>query len=245
VSQTQARPQYRTWQAPEDGQVPQRSWVEFELEEPWTVTLGFLNHGDELVLADVRIFPTRDDDLERGLGPRGQYDTTGRVPNGRTYGEWSWDPDLVPPGGLTARTLRKLKIGDAMREAIVQVPRPDGDLAGTGFVTASRLALGRAKPAGTDLRRRRSPELLASVALIYEQAVLDGIHPNQAIYEAIKGTARQVAEKSVPGLVRAARAAGYLTPAIKGRAQGKATPAAHEQLVSGPDTEIRFETDSA
>jgi hypothetical protein len=189
--------------------------VEFEFaEEPWTVTLGFVSHGDELVLADVRIFPTRDTPDDRSLNPNDRK---------RKWGEWSWDPELVPPGGLTMRTIRKLSIGGAVSTAVANVPRPDGYLGDAGFVTAHHARV-RSKP--DEHVRRRKPELLARVALLYERARAEGRAPNKLIYAEL-ATVWPVAESTVPGLVRAARAAGYLTPAIKGRASGSATAAAH------------------
>lgn len=184
------------------------------------MTVTFLNHGDELVLADIRIFPTRDTPAERSLNPNERDPTRG----GRKWGEWSWDPALVPSGGLTMRAVRKLSIGGAVREALANVPRPDGSLSGVGFVEASRARI-RLKSDGHV--RRRSPELLARVARIYASAVINGQPPNKAVHKALTDTPWQVSEKSVPGLVRAARAAGYLTPAHKGQASGEATPAAH------------------
>ena len=229
VPPTQA--EYRTRQHPATADEPGKSQVEFELvEEPWTVTAGFVSHGDELVLADIRIFPTRDTPAERSLNPNERD---------RKWGEWSWDPDLVPAGGLTMRMIRTLSIGAAARTALANVPSgPDdpymGLLSGVGFVEGSRLARGRQKPSGLDLRRRR-PELLARIALVYERAVVEGEPPNKTIHKELFNTPWQVAKSSVPGLVRAARAAGYLTPAIKGRASGRATAAAHAVLRAGEE----------
>jgi hypothetical protein len=227
VTQTSTQgyqPRYRLRQHPPTPDEPKKTQVEFELEEPWTVTLTFLNHGDELVLADIRIFPTRDAATERGLpGDRRRK---------RKWGEWSWDPDLVPAGGLTMRTVRRLTIGAAASEVLANVPSgPDdaylGLLSGVGFVEGNRLARGRQKPSEQDLRRRRTPELLAHVAMIYDRAAVKHQPPNKAIHKELIGTPWQVARSSIPGLVRAARAAGYLTSAIKGRASGRATTAAH------------------
>jgi hypothetical protein len=204
--------------------------VEFELDDgPWTVTCGFVKHGDELVLADLRIFPTRDTSPERGLNPNERNGD-----DGRDWGDWSWDPDLVPTGGLTMRTVRTLRVGDAVRAALANVPEPGGDLDDFGFVAARRLTSRRVQ--GEDLRRR-PPELLARVAVVYENAVAAGKHPGDRIYQELSGASASgdsaevvswsFERSTVPSLVRAARAAGYLTPAIKGRAHGKATAAAH------------------
>lgn len=211
---------------------PAKSWVEFELDDgPWTVTCGFVAHGDELVLADLRVFPTRDTPAERGLNPNERNSD-----DGRDWGDWSWDPDLVPTGGLTMRTVRALRVGDAVRAALTNVPEPGSYLENAGFIAARRLTSKRAH--GED-RRRRPPELLARVALVYEKAVAAGKHPGDSIYQELSG-ARQSDDgaevswsferSTVPSLVRAARAAGYLTPAIKGRAYGKATDAARDLL---------------
>jgi hypothetical protein len=212
VPQTQV--EFRTWQ--QKGP-PAKSWVEFELEEPWTVTLGFVNRGEELLLADVRIFPTRASGAERSLHPNKSK---------RKWGDWSWEPDVVPPGGLTMRTVRTLSIGAAVSAALAEVPKPGGYLGDAGFVAASRA---RVRQKSDDHARRRRPELLARVALVYERAVVEGEPPNKTIHKELANTPWQVAESSVPGLVRAARAAGYLTPAVKGRgrASGHATAAAH------------------
>jgi hypothetical protein len=210
---------YRTWQQGKRGARPAKSWVEFELDdERWTVTLGFVNHGDELVLADVRIFPTRSTPDERGVNPNERK---------REWGDWSWDPELVPRGGLALRTIRALSIGGALRAALANVPPSDSYLRDAGFVAANRPArMVSRKPPELDARRR-APVLLARVAVWYERALAAGESPNGAIYGKLEGTKWQVARGSVPGLVRAARAAGYLTAAVKGRASGRATAIAH------------------
>ena len=217
VAHQKAQAVLRTWQARDpDNPAGSVSWVEYELEEPWTVALGFQEREGELVLAALSVFPTRNDEADRSLNPRVRE---------RELGQWRPDAERVPRGGLSIRrVLRSVTVSAAAREALRQSPSADDYLAAAGFVAADRL------PATPSRGKRRDPVLLAQIAVMYEEALRNGDHPTVVIAAQIDYSLR-----SVPGLVRAARDAGYLTPANRGRPSGTATEKARRLLAeAGP-----------
>jgi hypothetical protein len=186
--------------------------VEYEIEEPWTVTLAYTSRDGALTLAAVYVFPTVNDPADRSMNPNERE---------RDWGEWRQDTDLVPPGGLSIRKLRDLNTSAALSVALANVPRPGSGLAAAGFVAAGRAAA----------RPRQEPALLARVAVLYEQAREEGRQPNPYIFERLQEPPnQQVAKRTVADLIRQARAAGFLPPTTQGRASGRATQAAHDLL---------------
>lgn len=226
VSSNRAYPGWRTWQ-PVETDRPPIFWVEHELpEEPWTAAYGFVARDDDLALAEVRIFPTRNIAQDRGGDPRQRK---------REIAEWSRKANLVPIPGIPARVLRMLRPGAAQSVALDHVLRTDtaAGHAGDFSVRADRGAPRATKP-------RRDPRLLARVALLYEDATTqetERFAPNDYIYNNLLGTEYQLARRSIEKVVSDARKAGYLTPAVRGRPGGRATPAAHE-LLAGEETEV-------
>jgi hypothetical protein len=187
-------------------------WAERESpEDPWTIAYGFMGKGGDLVLAEIRIFPTRPAD---------------RRNRRRTLGDWSRDPKLVPDPGLPARVLRQIKLREALGVALGSVLPSDMPAGNAGHfaVRADRAAPKPSKP-------RRDPRLLAKVATLYDEGMRQhstAPAPSKYVWEHLKGTEHQFDKRSIEGLVREARQAGYLTPATKGRAGGRATRAARE-----------------
>jgi hypothetical protein len=188
------------------------SWVEFETVEPWTVTFGFTAREGALELAEVHIFPTRDDQTERGWN---------FLHRGRAAGDWSRDVSLVPPGGLTSRAVREMtgNLNEALRVALDAVPPTDSYLATVGFVTADRRT--NRPPAA---RPRHADDKLALVSVFYGRAVRDGNATARYVAEQLTARGFRCAPNSVPNLVSAARDRGFLTKSSKqGRASGQAT----------------------
>jgi hypothetical protein len=126
--------------------------------------------------------------------------------------------ELTDYARMLLRQAQQTSIAD-LRQEVHQVKKAAIDERRVLDFSARQVAIARAK--GLEI-------LLARVAVTYERALTERQHPNSAIYEELKSKSSISFERnSVPGLVRAARAAGYLTPAIKGRASGRATTAAH------------------
>jgi hypothetical protein len=220
---------WRTWQRIEP---EQRAiyWAEHELgEEPWTAAYGFVEREGVLTLAEMRIFPTRDAGTERSANITERVDRL-------HLGEWGREPDVVPRGGLPTRTIRLARPGEALAEAFTYVARqntPHSVNVSPHIVRADAKAKRPAKP-------RRDPLLLARVAVLYEQAMVDGVRPNVHIHDELKHSPHQVSPRTVAGLVRAARAAGYLTPSgQRGSASGRATKTAHELLKPSTTAAVR------
>lgn len=222
VSPRSAKVPYRTWQDRERG----LSFVEWELEEPWTVTLAFTDHDGELALAVLQVFPTKDEPSERGSGPVERDTRKG----GRDWGEWRYEPGLVPRAGLAVRTLRQINVSGAIQAALRAVPRPESRLAAAGFVAADR-------PAGRQAKLRQDPVLLARVAVLYERARAEHQSPNSFIYAELQKTNDHVAQRTVAGLIRQARARGFLPQTSQGRPSDRATKAAHDLLSTKPAPE--------
>ena len=219
MSPKAAYPDWRTWQPVEPG-CPPIFWVEHELpEEPWTAAYGFVECDGNLALAEVRVFPTRDIAQDRGGNPRERK---------REIAKWSRDAELVPLAGIPARVLRELHPGEAQSVALAHVLRTDTPAghAGDFSVRADRAAPRPTKP-------RRDLRLLAHIAALYEEAMshkTERFAPNEYIYTKLLGTEYQLARRSIEKVVSKARQAGYLTPAVRGRPGGRATPAARRLL---------------
>jgi hypothetical protein len=195
-------------------QQPGVSWVEVEIDEPWTVTFGFTSRDGALELSELHIVPTRNDEHDRG------WDFLHR---GRAPGTWTRDASLVPPGGLTMRAVRKMtgNLNGALRVALKSVPRPADHLAQAGFVSANRRS--NRPPAARSLR---DLDLSARVAVLYEDAQRE----SKPIYAFI---AKQLgyAPSSIGNLVRRARDDGMLPKkATPGRASGVSTDKARRIL---------------
>lgn len=203
--------EWRTMQPVEPGNEPM-FWVEHDSpEEPWIVAYGFVGRSGKLALAEVRVFPLRPSE---------------RRSRRRLLGTWKRDPKLVPDVGLSARVLRTLRPGEALRIALASVLPSDlaAGNAGDFSVRADRAAPRQTKP-------RRDPQLLALVAVLYEQAMSSprtAVSPGAYVWSRLRNTEHQYARRSVERLIREARNAGFLSRATKGRAGGRATQAAHE-----------------
>jgi hypothetical protein len=204
---------YRTWQQ------PGVSWVEYELEEPWSVTLGFTDRDGGLELSELHVFAARSEDTLRSANPLHAPHEKERVR------EWTRESDLVPPGGLTGRVLRRiLKVNGATRAALRNVPHPDHYLAGAGFVAADHSEIA-AVP-----RQPREPMVLLLVAAFYAQAVREARPLNAFIAAELTKRGFRRAPSSVPNLAVAAREAGFLTKTKQGRKSGELTPKARKAL---------------
>lgn len=81
-------------------------WVEAPLEKEWIAAYRLVVQGGQPVVAEIRVFPR---EPETNIGP----------------GHWSADvlgsEASAPPGGISARLLRKLKVGVHNRFAVEQV----------------------------------------------------------------------------------------------------------------------------
>jgi hypothetical protein len=187
-------------------------WVESDCpQEPWTIAYGFVGHSGTLALAEARIFPTS---------------ATDRAEGRRVLGTWTRNPALVPVAGLPARIARAPKPGRALTVALGSVLLSDSPAGNAGHfaVRANRAPAKSSKP-------QRDSRLLARVAILYEAGMSDASKrpaPNKHVWQELQNTEHQLAKRSVEALVREARRAGYLTPATKGRAGGRATQLAHD-----------------
>jgi hypothetical protein len=205
--------EYRTWQQ------PGASWVEYEPEKPWSVTLGFTDRNGALELSELHVFAAQSDGAQRGANPL-------RAPHEKErVSEWTRTAELVPSGGLTGRALRRmLKVEGATRAALRNVPSPDHYLAEAGFVAADHSAIASVP------RLHRKPIVLLLVAAFYAQAVREAKPINAFIATELTKRGFKRAPSSVPNLTRDARDAGFLTKTKQGRKSGELTPKAQEAL---------------
>ncbi len=208
-------------QARSDGREPQgnvvvdaasgRVMCELPIEgaEGWYVSAVFLQESDQLVMAELKVFP----------GPRrGEGRRTGR----RKPGEWSGRRDAlaaVPNGGVSARLLRCIRLTDLQELVAASLPEGSGDGGGAGPLAG----VGRPGTAG------RPDRYFAEWAFAYAKKLAEGSRsPIKDLAAEHGGNPGQVRD-----LIHDARVRGLLSKERQGRAAGSLTPRAIELLKDG------------
>ena len=202
------RPRYEERMNPVIG--VREAWAEIDLDDAWTVAIQLVEQAGRLVCAEVRIFPTLPE--ERSLSRNEQQ---------RRLGETRTGLADVPAGGMRAGLLRDVQLQDLLEQAYQEAERAAGVLPSeVGVIAGSRVELRG--------RKRRDPDLLARVAILYAEAVRAGNHkPIQYIRERIPSHS----ESAIRKFVQEARVVGFLTAAPRpGVAGGDATDAAYRAL---------------
>jgi hypothetical protein len=181
---------------------PKEEWVSLTVQRHWTAAFRIATQEDgQLVIGEVRVFPKE---------------------NGFQAGCWSAEflgsSAKAPVGGINARLLRDVKVGDAW-QFIRRISH---------FFRASEEDGSRLKTESTQKARRgKSDVFLAELA---EEYVRAGDNPIATI--AIR---RGIDDKSeVRDMVRAARVRGLLSAGHQGRPSGELTPTALALLQSRP-----------
>lgn len=183
-----------------------RLWVELPLGE-WGAAARIEAQDGQPVVAELRITPWRTFD-----------------PEARGY----TDP-ATPVGGLTARQLRQLPLGELQRAAYSKLTRlSDHGAAPESLLNVDRL--GFAKLAKPDGRAARGDTFYAMVAACYLEAVASGSRsPVADTAAALEGFGRDYTRD----VLNEARRRELLTRPPKGRAGGELTDKGRQALKEG------------
>jgi hypothetical protein len=197
------------------------AWFEVPLDDAWIAAYRLVQVDDEIVTAEVRVFP-----YERGRD------------NG---GEWSAERlgarAPVPRGGLPARTLRNVKIDTHLRAAADQLGALRKKL---GMETTAMILSNRGFAGDVEHPRRGRPGPEPTSDLFYARLAAEYVRlvkgkgsrrPVRELYEWLRVQHLHYNESSVTGLLDKARNRGLLTrPPKRGTPGGDLTPYARELL---------------
>jgi hypothetical protein len=169
----------------------------------WYVSAVFLQEGEQLVMAELKVFP----------GPAARHE--GRRTGRRKPGEWSGRHDAlddVPDGGVSARLLRCIRLTDLQQ--LVASSLSDGP--GLDGQSPGRARVGRPGSAG------RPDRQYAEWAFRYAKKLAEGSR------SPIKDLAAEHGRSpgQVRDLIHDARVRGLLSKERQGRAAGSLTPKA-------------------
>ncbi len=181
------------------------TWREQSLDAKWTVAYRLSVQRGALVVGEVRVFPTENDEH-------------------RPAGTWSAglrSSAKLPLGGLRAKVLRKFRLLDGLRRALPHLEAAAADWRAFTRGTAGRRAglledfPTRPRPSR---RRPRVPDTqVRRVAVQYRRAYRkDPRRPNAIVCQVLRLKRRRVTE-----LVWLARQRGFLSPSDRGQ-RGKA-----------------------
>jgi hypothetical protein len=172
----------------------------------WYVSAVFLQEGEQLVMAELKVFP----------GPKpGEGRRTAR----RKPGEWSGRRDAldaVPDGGVSARLLRCIRLTDLQQLVASSLPEAPDEAPGTSPLSG----VGRPGNAG------RPDRYFAEWAFAYAKKLAEGSR------SPIKDLAAEHGRSAgqVRDLIHDARVRGLLSTERQGRAAGSLTPKAIQLL---------------
>jgi hypothetical protein len=192
----------------ERGEDGNRLWVEMPLGE-WGAAARIEAQDGQPVVAELRITPWRT--FDPGTGKHS-------------------DP-ATPPGGLTARQLRRLPLGELQRSAYGKLRMlHDRDASPDSLLNADRLGFEKlAKPDG---RAARGDTFYAMVAARYLEAVADGSRsPVADTAAALEGFGRDYTRD----VLNEARRRELLTRPAKGTAGGALTDRGRKALEEGSE----------
>ena len=176
--------------------------AEADLDNGYRVAVRVVPKDGEPVVAEVRLYPSE--------------------PYTPVWGNWSGKPESVPGRGLSPTNIRRIRFGEVFDEVrrLIRSPeafseiRPGGDwmdwvdlLTSGGFDTAQ---MDRAKPARG--RPPLSDEELAKVAVLYDRAMTEGVHPIKFIIDKM-GLDPVLDRGRTTQRVSKARKRGFLSPA--------------------------------
>lgn len=183
-----------------------------QLDDDWIVAYRLIPQGDQLIVAEVRIFPGQ---LNMFSGPEPDEQTWARP---------------IPDRGLTARGLRQIPLGKHLRLAQKEAAQEE-----RMFESAPPSFQRFAWPLERD-RRRPGPkgwpdQHYAKIAAAYVDALAGGSRrPVNDATEFLKKQGLPYSKDRIRDAVSEARRRGLLTPAQRGRAGGRLTDRAQKLL---------------
>lgn len=209
-------------------------WLEVPVVGGWVAASRLAIQEGRLVIAEVRVFPGEDTALRRGSPPKELLHMAGP---GRWSGEVLGVQAEVPPGGLTASTLRTVRLGEHPRHVRAVVQWLAKQYGADAFKSGGSLAALGLAPEGERPRPARQfgrgDLFYARLARDYGRLIERGSEqPVAAI-----ATARGVAVARIRGWLHEARVRGLLTPGVQGRSGGQLTARAERLLRDADRTE--------
>lgn len=190
-------------------------WVVTDLSESWRVAYRIVGQGGRAVVGEVRVYPRE-----------GQ-----RFEPGSWSGEWMGARATVPPGGLTASIVHRVRLGadffggkKVLASRRNQSKSPFSDLLASMGIT--RL---KRPPSPTSSVRDETKRRCAKIAAAYAAAIANGSkHPQRAAARTVGIRAEQVRDA-----LHRARSLGLLTKTERGRAGGELTNEGRLALAKG------------
>ena len=207
-------------------------WLPLDLGDHWRACYRLAVQGGAVVVGEVRVFPRETGASERLLLSSGQWSA-----------EMFGSSATVPPGGITARLLRQVRVGEHHRVADKIVRQVAGDPHPLAQDAAARHGLTTLGPTGARRGRPRKPDFFyAQVADRYEAALKRGSRrPAEDVADAMGVSGGQVRQ-----WLYAARDRGLLTRAPRyervgqqGVKGGSLTPRARALLSVAPSGATR------
>lgn len=185
-------------------------WLRLRIAPGWAAAYRLHNADGSVEIAELRLFPDGADGRDPIVG----------------LGEGK----AVPPGGLTSRTVRQVRLSELtdrphLRAEVLERlgVRPPSMIDGFPELSEEPRRPGR---------RRRSDLFLARIANRYEALVESGSRkPIVELTSQLTNEGGSYSEATVRGFVNEARTRGLLTSAPRGRPGGRVTPKA-EQLIA-------------
>ena len=199
-------------------------WYETPIDDTWMAAYRLAPQAGHVVVAELRVFPI---EPER--------------PRSSTRGAGLWSAELlgdtarVPRDGLSARVLRKVRMGEHSTKAdeALEWWRRSGMLEGFSGLGDTRR---RTRPTGPTRGRPGHPPLYyARLARTYAAAVArQSPRPTEEVAARHRLTVARARD-----LIHKARVRGFLTTTIKGRLAGALTPKAKAVLGMRPSQTTR------
>jgi len=206
------------------GALVERVWLEVPITEDWTSAARLAVQNGQLVVAELRIFPNE--------------------PGRQLPGLWSAEllgaRARVPPGGLTSRMLRRVRLTEhpkhtrAVLASGVNVRRAGADVHVSAATLLANPVLGRALPGLNEPGGRPRPErrsgrpdrFYARLAADYARLIERG--GRRPVVELARR--HEVKPPRMRDMIREARERGLLTFFTQGRPGGALTPRARVLL---------------
>ena len=193
-------------------------WLDVPLDADWLATSRLVVQEGQLVVGELRVIPRERENL---------------VP-GRWSAEVVGVRAQVPPGGLSARTVRRVHLSDYRahtHEVLAWVMQQHGGRDGGAGRLLRRFGIfppdeDRPRP----VRRAGKPDrFYARLAAAYTELVSSGRrHPIKTL-----ASRRHEGSATIRNWIREARVRGLLTRGVRGRAGGELTPRARRILEEG------------
>lgn len=208
-------------------------WLERAIDAHWIAAFRFTVQDSQVVISEIRILPAEGDTT---MAPDFLLSEKGARPPGQWSAEVSGYKAVAPRGGVTARLVHRLKLGEILRSAradLDHLRREVPSLFGPGMalapfpVEAKRATLTERRPG----RKGYGLPFFAKLAKDYAERIRAS-DPRPAATIAL---ARGLTPERARDLIHRARKHGLLTEAFaQGQKSGELTPKALAILKAAP-----------